>query len=121
VSDRVGDAKPTSTGLRTKPEHCYRGVNGRVDVVALTGWIGRAMGGGSRLVPLPTGDHPMTSNAKRCPADELQSQPTNKIGAQPISSDNAPAPSMQIPRSSRPLFRDEAGRDSDMMPATIPR
>jgi hypothetical protein len=27
----------------------------------------------------------------------------------------------QIPRSSRPLFRDEAGRDSDMMPATIPR
>jgi hypothetical protein len=30
-------------------------------------------------------------------------------------------PDMQIPRSSRPLFRDEAGRDSDMMPATIPR
>jgi hypothetical protein len=28
---------------------------------------------------------------------------------------------VQIPRSSRPLFRDEAGRDSDMMPATIPR
>ncbi len=28
---------------------------------------------------------------------------------------------LQIPRSSRPLFRDEAGRDSDMMPATIPR
>jgi hypothetical protein len=28
---------------------------------------------------------------------------------------------VQIPRSSRPLFRNEAGRDSDMMPATIPR
>ncbi len=39
----------------------------------------------------------MTSNAKRCPADELQSQPTNKIGAQPISSDNAPAPSTSKP------------------------
>jgi hypothetical protein len=28
---------------------------------------------------------------------------------------------LQIPRSSRPLFRDEAGRDSEMKPATIPR
>ncbi len=39
----------------------------------------------------------MTAKPKPSPAAELQSQPTNTIGAQPISSENAPAPSTSKP------------------------
>jgi hypothetical protein len=48
-----------------------------------------------------------------------------RVHRMPLQSDPASldpgVSSEQIPRSSRPLFRDEAGRDSDMMPAALAR
>lgn len=89
--DFNGGANPTFIGLPSKPEHCCSGERGRVEAAALTGSIGRALGGGGGIVWLPTGAQSVTINAKRSPVAEMQTVPTRIIDAQPDYPDKASA------------------------------